>query len=432
MPSKSKPQPKRSHHKKKPTAEAAAPGELPQGQPVVGDALMPGPSWYRNLDVLLTKLEKAKALPHSREQAEVISLKGRELGLMPIQALSQMRMEEGRIVAENVELQRALAGRVGGTFVPVEVTEQKCVVRAVRPRPWGTEEGVFEYTIQEAGHLVAGWRRSNAPIRDMLFARASGRACRAMFADALAGLSYTADEIQGTQQPPPAPKAAQTGESAPAQEAPPPSPAAPPAPEPEQQSLPTYETITVNGEQRVLNHPVTLRTKDGKLATIYTAGIEGAQIEATQLLIGRDPSLKVLLQRWLSAQGLPMRFGAMLREEGLALLEHLHHPAQQELDDSLTENQQARLIKEAREPMTFDTALKELDQVIHECGVGDQRDEALLVAAMMAEKQRIEELRPDQVLHVSKEMRTMSAEHPDVFKHALSLAHGRLHGPGPS
>jgi hypothetical protein len=82
--------------------------------------------------------------------------------------------------------------------------------------------------------------------------------------------------------------------------------------------------------------------------------------------------------------------------------------------------------------MTFDTALKELDQVIHECGVGDQRDEALLGAAMMAEKQRIEELRPDQVLHVSKEMRTMSAEHPDVFKHALSLAHGRLHGPGPS
>lgn len=122
-------------------------------------------------------------------------LYGREVGLPPIAALQGLYSVDGR-VGTYAETQRALVLAAGHEYRIVEQSASRCVIEGRRA---GRDEWQrFGFTMQEARDAGLdkkdNWRKWPA---DMLLARATARMCKAMFPDAVHGMS-TAEEIQDT------------------------------------------------------------------------------------------------------------------------------------------------------------------------------------------------------------------------------------------
>lgn len=122
-------------------------------------------------------------------------LYGREVGLPPIAALQGLYSVDGR-VGTYAETQRALVLAAGHEYRIVEQSASRCVIEGRRA---GRDEWQrFGFTMQEARDAGLdkkdNWRKWAA---DMLLARATARMCKAMFPDAVHGMS-TAEEIQDT------------------------------------------------------------------------------------------------------------------------------------------------------------------------------------------------------------------------------------------
>lgn len=120
---------------------------------------------------------------------------GREVGLPPIAALQGLYSVDGR-VGTYAETQRALVLAAGHEYRIVEQSASRCVIEGRRA---GQDEWQrFSFTMQEARDAGLdkkdNWRKWAA---DMLLARATARMCKAMFPDAVHGMS-TAEEIQDT------------------------------------------------------------------------------------------------------------------------------------------------------------------------------------------------------------------------------------------
>jgi hypothetical protein len=158
-------------------------------------------------DDLATRMRYAEALagarllpgPYRRSPADVLLAVeyAAALGLAPVTALTSIHVVDGRPTM-SAELMRALVARAGHVFRIVESTADRCVVEVAR-RESPDERTRFAWTLDDAhraGLLPArdssGWVRYPA---SMLLARATSAACRAVFADVLAGVSYTPDEL---------------------------------------------------------------------------------------------------------------------------------------------------------------------------------------------------------------------------------------------
>ena len=128
------------------------------------------------------------------EKVLVIAMKGRELHIPPMQALSHIHIVEGKPTL-SAELMTALVRRAGHKIRVVEWTDDGCVLEGVRADDPGHAQRT-SFTAEEAqraGLLSKSVWKSYR--QAMLFSRATSKLCRSQFADVLMGASYTPEEL---------------------------------------------------------------------------------------------------------------------------------------------------------------------------------------------------------------------------------------------
>ena len=141
-----------------------------------------------------------------------VVLAGHELGLGPMQSLQTIDLIQGRPALSPEGMRALVLSR--GHGLTVEARDDQCTVK-VRRREWAAGDwSAFTFTMVDAER--AGLTEKDNWVkypRAMLMARATAEACRAVFADVIAGLSYVADELDTlpdvTPPPPPPPPPAE-------------------------------------------------------------------------------------------------------------------------------------------------------------------------------------------------------------------------------
>lgn len=172
---------------------------------LVGEVVDTLPRWVALLEpaaALATRIAGTAFVPRGlrNDPAAVAAaiMLGDELGIGPMQALAHVHVVEGRPAA-SAELMRALVLRAGHELWVEYADDHRAEVRGVRH---GTERVLSAtWTIDDARRagLIrprSGWQ---AYPRAMLTARATAELCRRAFPDAIAGLSYLAEELDDTQ-----------------------------------------------------------------------------------------------------------------------------------------------------------------------------------------------------------------------------------------
>lgn len=132
----------------------------------------------------------------SVEQACVIILKAKELGIPPVQAFSSIAVVNGRpCISAELMLTLIFKNCKGAIVHYEENSNERCEIKAKRPEP-GSEFCVFAFSIEDAkraGLLGKGpWTQYPGA---MLRARCISAMARALFPDALAGCVYTPEEL---------------------------------------------------------------------------------------------------------------------------------------------------------------------------------------------------------------------------------------------
>lgn len=120
-------------------------------------------------------------------------LKGAELGVSALHALSQIHVIDGRPCL-SAELQRALVLSRGHEIWFDETTITRAVICGRRA---GSDHvQTVTYTIEDAKRAnLAGKQNYRTVPRAMMIARATGELVRMMFADVSAGMSYNVEEV---------------------------------------------------------------------------------------------------------------------------------------------------------------------------------------------------------------------------------------------
>lgn len=135
-----------------------------------------------------------KALRGNAAATTACILAGRELGLGPMASLQNLFVIDGT-PALRAQMMRALVLAHGHSYRIAEWNTQRCVMYGTRAGS-NQEQGPAEFTMDDArrAHLDRKPNWVTYP-SDMLLARCTGKLCRAVFPDALAGMSYTAEEL---------------------------------------------------------------------------------------------------------------------------------------------------------------------------------------------------------------------------------------------
>ena len=120
-------------------------------------------------------------------------LYGAELNLGPMQSLASIHVIDGRPAAAP-ELMRALVARAGHRITVVENTDDAVTLDGQRADTGATARVTWSMAdAQRAGLLGKGaWKTYP---RAMLLARATSELARMLFADVIAGLSYTPEKV---------------------------------------------------------------------------------------------------------------------------------------------------------------------------------------------------------------------------------------------
>ena len=158
---------------------------------------LPSVQEFQTLKELGQMAIKSGFLPQgikTSEQAIIIMLKGRELGVPPMQAFSSIAVIQGKPTMSAELMLSMIYRNVPGAIVNfIETTNEKCVIEAKRP---GGKSTTFSFTMEDA-------RRANLTGKGpwitypgaMLRARCASAMARAMFPDALSGVVYTPEEL---------------------------------------------------------------------------------------------------------------------------------------------------------------------------------------------------------------------------------------------
>lgn len=135
-----------------------------------------------------------RAMQGKPEHVLACVLYGQELGLGPMQALNSIHVIEGRAAA-SPELMRALVAKAGHRIDVTENTNEVCVMKGTR-NDTGAEATV-RWSLDDAKNAnLTGKDNWKKYPRAMLAARATSELCRLLFPDVIAGLSYTAEEVE--------------------------------------------------------------------------------------------------------------------------------------------------------------------------------------------------------------------------------------------
>ncbi|MEV8403573.1 hypothetical protein [Streptomyces niveus] len=143
----------------------------------------------------LAKTQFAGAYRGKPDEIVAAILTGQELGLQPMTALKSIDVIQGQ-PALRAHAMRAIVQHQGHDIELVESTETRCVMRGRRKGSdtWQT----VEWTIQRADKLgLLGKDQWKKQPKTMLIARATGELCRLIASDALHGLPYAAEEVDG-------------------------------------------------------------------------------------------------------------------------------------------------------------------------------------------------------------------------------------------
>jgi len=144
-----------------------------------------------------TTLVKSGFLPNTvktPEQAIAIMLKGKELGIPPMQSFGSIAIVQGKPTI-SAELMLALIYRnfPSASVHFVRSDEKECTIAAKRPNG---KESIFTFTLEDAKRAQllgkSSWTQYPAA---MLRARCISAMARAVFPDALMGASYTPEEL---------------------------------------------------------------------------------------------------------------------------------------------------------------------------------------------------------------------------------------------
>ena len=147
---------------------------------------------------LATHVARTEFVPSSlrgKPEAVVAAiLQGHELGLEPMASLNKIHVVDGRPTLA-AELMRALVQRAGHEIWLEEASSTRVTMGGRRR---GEEHPTrITWTLDDAKRARLdnknNWR---AYPRAMLIARATGELCRLLFADVLAGISYTVEEVR--------------------------------------------------------------------------------------------------------------------------------------------------------------------------------------------------------------------------------------------
>lgn len=132
----------------------------------------------------------------SPEQAIVIMLKGRELGLPPLYALSTIGVINGKPVVAAEVMAALVYRRHGDGALRIVQSDARCCAIEYRRRGW-TEAQAYSFSIEDAHRagLLSGnaWQKYPAA---MLRARCISAVARMAFPDVIGGL-YTPEELGG-------------------------------------------------------------------------------------------------------------------------------------------------------------------------------------------------------------------------------------------
>ena len=155
---------------------------------------------YKRLAMTICRTEMVPRILQGRPDAiTACFMAGYELGLGPMQALNSFDIIEGR-PALKPEAMRALIMAAGHLFVLGEGTDhvQYAEVTARRsdwPADFPTQ--TYRYDLGDAAQAGLDQKKNWLKMpRDMLAARATGGAGRRWFADVIAGMSYTTEEVR--------------------------------------------------------------------------------------------------------------------------------------------------------------------------------------------------------------------------------------------
>jgi hypothetical protein len=169
------------------------------------------------------------------EAAAAAILAGAEVGLRPMAALRSINIIQGTPAMQAIAM-RALAQSHGHELWVEEQTDAKAVVAGRRADSERVQKSTW--TIDRAKNLGLtskdNWRKQPGA---MLIARATSEVCRLVAADVLLGLAYSAEELDGDDPQPEAPKRRTARRQ----------PVGPPAPEVEPPLEPPVEVEEVDG-----------------------------------------------------------------------------------------------------------------------------------------------------------------------------------------
>lgn len=153
---------------------------------------------FQTMERLAQMALKSGYLPasiKSVEQAVLIMLKGRELGIQPMQAFAGIQVIQGKPTVSPELMLSLIYSRVKGAIVDyVRTDETGCWIEARRP---GGKVAQFCFTMEDAkrAELVRKGPWINFPAA-MCRARCISAMARALFPDAIAGASYIPEEIE--------------------------------------------------------------------------------------------------------------------------------------------------------------------------------------------------------------------------------------------
>lgn len=180
-----------------PAAEAPPPAPDYTRVPAKVVGALPYASTYSRLAHTIAHTELVPKPLRGRPDAVMAAMMmGYELGLGPMQSLNGVQVIDGK-AGLSAELMRALVQQSGHVFILAQ-SDKEATVRCRRTEWPEGEWATFRWTMADATRagLVrqgSGWVKYP---RAMLAARVTSEACRATFADVLAGMSYTPEELE--------------------------------------------------------------------------------------------------------------------------------------------------------------------------------------------------------------------------------------------
>lgn len=143
-------------------------------------------------------LVKTKFLPpaiDTPEKAIAIMMKGRELGMPPMQAFSHINIIQGKptLSAEGM-LAQIFKHHPQTRLKYLKNDDEACAIEVTRP---GNEPSQFSFTYEDAKKArLTGKDNWDKYRRSMLRSRCISEMARALFPDALQGCSYTPEEVE--------------------------------------------------------------------------------------------------------------------------------------------------------------------------------------------------------------------------------------------